>query len=478
MNEKELDKYRININEIFETYFDAVKYIKELEKKLCKKTDENIYLKIEKVKAYSILKEDLYNKSKKERLEIENLKRYIKELDEKLAQDNKENNCKNEILSERIKDFYKSLNNLQNLKLEKIDIEDLNSNLLKYIKVYEIYAEDKNLFEKIYKKNNKFFSKKDIEKNILNILNKTNILKFQKEKEQILINKKNIYYKHLEEKEKLELKEIIEKNVEYSNNLIVNASNFLGKNYAKKVKDIIRNNRIDYFKRDGKIYSNKTINIYKGYIYLQNSLDKTLNDEIFIHEIGHLMRYINLGKIEKNILIEETFSILHEFILLEYLLNKKEKELKDLKNIEDIKENILSKIFDTAECFLFQEYILEEIRKSGNISIEKTINKRKQLLSKLGYIKDEEKYNIKKVYSFIRTYSYLRPYYSLTYFIGTFLAFNILNKIRNKKMDINYFTKNILLKDIKIEELLEFLDIKSIDEIFNIDELLSYLHNN
>lgn len=146
MNEKELDKYKINI--------------KELEKELCKKTDGNIYLKIEKAKAYIILKEDLYNKSEKERLEIENLKRYIKELDKKLAQDNKENNCKNEILNERIKDFYKSLNNLQKLKLEKIDIEDLNSNLLKYIKVYEIYAEDKIYLKKYIKKIISFFQKK------------------------------------------------------------------------------------------------------------------------------------------------------------------------------------------------------------------------------------------------------------------------------------------------------------------------------
>lgn len=66
------------------------------------------------------------------------------------------------------------------------------------------------------------------------------------------------------------------------------------------------------------------------------------------------------------------------------------------------------------------------------------------------------------IYSFVTTYSYLKPYYSITYFLGVLLSFNLLKEVKLKKQTsieeiVDYFNKDIKNLSINLEDILNYL---------------------
>lgn len=492
-------KYVIDPNKLFKNYDEANIYVDEilkdvekiildLDEKLNTENVEEInkiyrekydsFLKsLEKVEAYMILSIDLnsndLNIAKLNNdldLKIRKIKIKLFEFGNKLSKLRKKDEQNNEIeisrnidyrcLNEKIIKFNRLAKTLREKEINNRSIEELNKNLSNYIEIYKIYTKHIDEYSNILSD----ISIEKLKEEIDNAFNEENILKIRKMRKAIYIEK-NKYLKEIN-LNKEDTNFDIEDSLNKAKKDIILSLNKYEKRYIDELTKLLEGNNIDYFKRKNKINVVKTITKYEGYIYLQNDINKEIERRSFIHELSHLIRYrlYNVSFQNENILIEETLAILNEFLLLDYLLNKKDKSDYDFIEIKEIKASMLSKIFDTVECFLLQNYIIETIQKDKDIQNNDVIQKRKELFKKLKYInlKNEQTYDERMIYSFVTTYSYLKPYYSITYLLGALISFNLLKKVKLKKQIsieeiVDYFNKDIKNLSINLEDILNYL---------------------
>lgn len=497
-------KYKIDVEKIFSSLNDVYKYIEELvnivnsnlkdfDKKLnedindiddlfyinnqYKSFTKKIYKKLEKVEAFVLLRKylNIYDENIKKNNEIISedifvLKTEIFEFSKKIIdlkeiierKKQKKSNKNNEkeekenqdrkTLYNKIMEYYKNINVLKNIKDEEEEeyTKLLNDNILLYISIYEFFKQDKNLFENNFGYDENI-RKKDINIIINNIFNLKHLKKYN--------NIKKIAQKNISNNKK-------EYDINKIEKLIIDSSKILNEDYNKKINKILNNNQIDIFKNKNKIPKNTTIPKYKGYILLQNTKNN-IDIFTFAHEIGHLIRYIYVDKEYGENFIEESFAICNEFLLLDFLINNKKLKKIYFNDINNAILSFLSKVFDTIECFLFQEYLLKELENETKENTkEKILEKRKINLEKMGY-----KNITIKIKDFALKPSYLSPYYSLNYFIGIFLGFEMFQNIKNKRKCI------IEKKNLEFKDILIFLEKKNLKDVIDIKVLFDYFNN-
>lgn len=468
--DKNIEKYNVE--------FKNIKNMKDLAgfNKKYKIFYDEIYKKLEKVEVYIILRRDLnikdrkiYDENLKIKEEILNSKKTLFNFAKKLI--NKKENIekiqiqdeKKKLKSDKVKEkqrkkeklIHKYSINIKDIKENsKNNIEKLKENAKIYIDIYKIIKEEGDIFLDIFNH--------DVNKEkIFKIINE----KIKKEN----VDRKNKIINKLRQIKKESTKLTKNEMVENANKYLLISLEKLGKEYNLKLKNIFGSNRIDYFKRKNKVYINKTIPLYKGYIVLQND-EKYIDLSHLAHEIGHLVRYEFVSKKTSKVYIEEIFASLNEFLVLDYI-SKKETPENNI-NFKELSLGILSKIFDTTECFLFQDFLINLLNKE-NISNEKVLkkiiiyNKKRFKNSKL---------NNKNVFKFASSPSYLKPYYSLIYFIAVNIAFNLFKKIiQNDNNDNSKIVSLIKKEDLKLKDLLSFLNVKSIYELICIEEILTFI---
>lgn len=483
---KNYDEANIYVDKIFQ---DIEKTILDLDKKLNIENVEeinkiyrekyNCFLKsLEKAEAYAILSNDLNIndldiaklnnnlelKIRKIKIKLFEFGKKLSKLRKKEEQDNKieiSENTDYRYLNEKIIKFNRLAKTLRKKEINARNVDELNKNLSNYIEIYKIYTKNIDEYSNILSDISIEKLKEEIEK----AFNEENILKIRKIKKEIY-KEKNKFLKEFNFHKDSDTDFDIEENFNKVKKDIILSLNKYEKKYVDELTKILEGNNIDYFKRKNKVNTVKTITKYEGYIYLQNDINKEIERRSLIHELSHLIRYrlYNVSFKNENILMEETLAILNEFLLLDYLLNKKDKSDHDFIEINEIKESMLSKIFDTVECFLLQNYIIDKIKNDKDIQNSEVIQKRKELLKKFKYIneKNEQNYDERRIYSFVTTYSYLKPYYSVTYLLGVLIAFNIFKEIKLKKR-------------VSIEEILDHFN-KDIENIsINLKGVLNYL---
>lgn len=452
-------------------------------------------------------KEKLRQKEERKREEDKKLK-YIKEQ-------------RDTILSKK-HEFNKNI-----LYLKKYDVEEnekvLDKNLELFLEIYNaysnIYTKDK-LFEKFVGKS-KVIRSDWFYENTKSALSEENILKYLFLKKKI-IEKKLLFKKDIERlsKEKENNYNII--TVEKANEIILNALEVLGEEYTNTLEGVFKNNQIDYFKRKNKQRVNTTMAIYDGYILLQNDRKKDINIYTYIHEVGHLIRYMKGTYTDVNA-IEEMFAIFNEKLLFDYLKEytkeykeeKKNYDSNDNKNYDNeyneiiIKKymilvcdgllNFLDMTFNTLAAYIFQEEIISRIYEGNNDNIEElkefALNKRKDILETMKKLTGNEKEDKKELYDFLLTNVYLKPYYPITYYLAVVLNFNILKEIKQREENsINCNSSNsnansnrsdnnsnelynlICDDNLNIDSILETYNICA-EDIFNIFELLEHYKN-
>ena len=492
-------KYIIDPNKLFKNYDEANIYLDEILKdvektildldeklnienveeinKLYREKYDSFLKSLEKVEAYMILSIDLninnldivklnsnldlkIRKIKTELFKFGNKLSKLRKKEEQNDEIESTENADNRSLNEKIIKFNRMAKTLREKEINNRSIEELNKNLSNYIEIYKIYTKHIDEYSNILSDISIEKLKEEIDK----AFNEENILKIRKIRKEIY-KEKNKYLKEINLN-----KEDANFNTEDSLNKakkdIILSLNKYEKKYIYELTKLLEGNNIDYFKRKNKVNVVKTITKHEGYIYLQNDINKEIERRSLIHELSHLIRYrlYNVSFKNENILIEETLAILNEFLLLDYLLNKKDKSNYDLIEINEIKASMLSKIFDTVECFLLQNYIIETIKKEKDIQNSEVIQKRKELFKKLKYInsKNEQTYDERMIYSFVTTYSYLKPYYSITYLLGALISFNLLEEVKLKKQIsieeiVDYFNKDIKNLSINLEDILNYL---------------------
>lgn len=467
-------------------------------------------------------KEKLRQKEEREREEYKKLK-YIKEQRDTILMKKHE--------------FNKNI-----LYLKKHGIEGsekvLDNNLELFLEIYNaysnIYTKDK-LFEKFVGKS-KVIRSDWFYENAKSALSEENILKYLFLKKKI-IEKKLLFKKDIErlskekEKEKDKGKERKKQNkkekennyniitVEKANEIILEALKVLGKEYTNTLEGVFKNNQIDYFKRKNKQIVNTTMAIYDGYILLQNDRKKDINIYTYIHEVGHLIRYMKGTYTDVNA-IEEMFAIFNEKLLFDYLKEytkeyeeeKKNYDSNDNKNNYNYNEyneivikkymilvcdgllNFLDMTFNTLAAYIFQEEVINRIYEGDN-NIEElkefALNKMKDILETMKKLTGDEKEDKKELYDFLITNVYLKPFYPITYYLAVVLTFNISKEIKQREensincnssnSDINRESINeiydlICNDNLNIDSILETYNICA-EDIFNIFELLEYYKN-
>lgn len=410
------------------------------------------------------------------------------------------------------------------LYLKKYDVEEnekvLDKNLELFLEIYNaysnIYTKDK-LFEKFVGKS-KVIRSDWFYENTKSALSEENILKYLFLKKKI-IEKKLLFKKDIERlsKEKENNYNII--TVEKANEIILNALEVLGEEYTNTLEGVFKNNQIDYFKRKNKQRVNTTMAIYDGYILLQNDRKKDINIYTYIHELGHLIRYMKGTYTDVNA-VEEMFAIFNEKLLFNYLKEYTKEYEEEKKNDDDnnnknyyneiiIKKymlllcdgllNFLDMTFNTLAAYIFQEEIISRIYEGNNDNIEElkefALNKRKDILETMKKLTGNEKEDKKELYDFLLTNVYLKPYYPITYYLAVVLNFNILKEIKQREENsINCNSSNsnansnrsdnnsneiynlICDDNLNIDSILETYNICA-EDIFNIFELLEHYKN-
>lgn len=471
-----------------------------------------------------VLKREIFEFAKKilkikEDLDEKDLEKMKKDKDrvnkekEKLKDNKTANKTNQKILNEKINIFNKNINELKHLKkLKKIDNENKNKsknksenksenkeenskesneekfkNLLKenaliYISIYKIFALDENLFYKNFGKD-KYISLEDIKDIVGKVFSFENLKEFNYIKNKINENIKDLNKEQIKAKE-VELVKEKEKKQSLANEseeIVKNVSKYFEKDFGLKMQNIFNNNQIDFFRSKDKMPANTTIGLDKGYILLQNTKTKV---DLFTlaHELGHLLRYTYVKKDSAVNFIEESFAISFEFLLLDILLNDEKLKFKFEDQINDAVLNFLSKTFDTLECFLFQESVLKEIKQSNSNELDEeskddeilknVVLKRKEILKKMEH-KDLEI----NVYDFALNYSYLKPYYSLNYFFGIFIGFELFCKFKENSNSENFNSKNLEFfknKKLDLKNVLNFLGKEKIEDLIDIQKLFKY----
>lgn len=515
-NKKE--KYVIDTTKIFSSFLDVYKYLEEVSifinlnikyfdqkllGKLEKKDLENLnreykvfynktYEKLEKVDIYLSLRRNLniYNENviknnKKISKDVLILKREVYQFvnkilklkkdigkdrtkqEEKLDKEKINKKINKKLLNEKINVFYKNINELKYLKRLNNKNEGkykilLKENALIYISIYRLFSLDENLFYKNFGKDEEI-SLDDIKEISSKIFSIKELEEFNNLKSKINKNMKKIKQKN----------EVFPNEAE---EIVKNVSKYFGENFKLKIQNIFNNNQIDFFKSKDKISKNTTIGLDKGYILLQNSQNR-VDLFTFVHELAHLMRYTYIKKDYAEKFIEESLAISIEFLLLDILLNDEKLKFKFEDQINDAILNFLSKTFDTIECFLFQQMVLEEIGKIKSFEcneddlenkiLKNVVSKRKEVLRKMGYKNLE-----RKTYNFALSYSYLDPYYSLNYFLGIFVGFELFCKFKEKPSSENFeFFKT---KKLDLKGVLNFLEKENVEDLIDVQKLFKY----
>lgn len=414
------------------------------------------------------------------------------------------------------------------LYLKKHDIEEnekvLDNNLELFLEISiaysKIYTKDE-LFEKFVCKS-KVIRSDWFYENAKSALSEENILKYLFLKKKI-IEKKLLFKKDIErlskneeennnekenaknEKDKKEkIKKQKENNdniitVDKANEIILNALKVLGEEYTNTLERVFGNNQIDYFKRKNKQRTNNTLAVYDGYILLQNDRKKDINIYTYIHEVGHLIRYMKGTYTDVNA-VEEMFAIFNEKLLFdylkEYIKEYEEKKKNDYgnNNKNDYNEIVIKKYmihlcdgllnffdmtFNTLAAYIFQEEIISGIYECNNDNIEEikefALNKREDILENMKKLTGNEKEDKKELYDFLLTNVYLKPYYPITYYLAVILIFNISKEIKQREENNNTNELyNLICNDsLSIDSILEEYNICD-EDIFNVFELLEY----
>lgn len=470
---------------------------------------------------------DKNDKNKEKLRQKEERERKRKEEDKKLKYIKEQQDT---ILRKKLK-FNKNI-----LYLKRYGIEDsekvLDNNLELFLEIYNAYSNiytKEELFEKIVGKS-KVIRSDWFYENAKSALSEENILKYLFLKKKI-IEKKLLLKKNIERLSKEKEKEV-EKDkqnkkekennyniitVEKANEIILNALKVLGKEYTNTLEGVFKNNQIDYFKRKNKQRTNTTMAIYDGYILLQNDRKKDINIYTYIHELGHLIRYMKGTFTDVNA-VEEMFAIFNEKLLFNYL-KEYTKEYEEEKKTDDdnnnknyyneyneitIKKymilvcdgllNFLDMTFNTLVAYIFQEEVINRIYEGDN-NIEElkkfALNKMKDILETMKKLAGDEKEDKKELYDFLLTNVYLKPYYPITYYLAVVLTFNISKEIKQREEnsincnssngDINRESVNeiynlICNDNLSIDSILEEYNICA-EDIFNIFELLEHYKN-
>ncbi len=413
----------------------------------------------------------------------------IKEKEEKKKKGKYTRHKKNNILRKE-DEFSKNILKLKNNEIEKIgkvgdNKKFIDDNLTLLLEIYCIYSSiytKEEMFENIIGKsdilNNDVFFKKAKE-----ILSNDNILRYNELKKKVIRKKKHIK-KELEKEKECNVLDI-----QMSNDIILKTLNILGKDYVKTLASVFENNQIDYFKNEKKQSGNVTIGKYNGYIILENEEGKDIDIYAYIHELGHLVRYVQDTYSNYHV-IEEMYATLNEALLFKYInkvndeRNEKEKKKviskKYMLLICDGILYFLDKIFNTLECYVFQNDIFDKIielkeeitGKNSKKEIDKICDEKMKALKAFALkrrkdnLKMLQKENIdKKVYSFLCNKNFLNPYYSITYFLSVILSFNILND-----------KKTISMEEKDIDSVIEKYEM-SIVELFNVCNILEYFED-
>lgn len=414
------------------------------------------------------------------------------------------------------------------LYLKKHGIEEnekvLDNNLELFLEISiaysKIYTKDE-LFEKFVCKS-KVIRSDWFYENVKSVLSEENILKYLFLKKKI-IEKKLLFKKDIErlskneeennnekenaknEKDKKEkIKKQKENNdniitVDKANEIILNALKVLGEEYTNTLERVFGNNQIDYFKRKNKQRTNNTLAVYDGYILLQNDRKKDINIYTYIHEVGHLIRYMKGTYTDVNA-VEEMFAIFNEKLLFdylkEYIKEYEEKKKNDYgnNNKNDYNEIVIKKYmihlcdgllnffdmtFNTLAAYIFQEEIISGIYECNNDNIEEikefALNKREDILENMKKLTGNEKEDKKELYDFLLTNVYLKPYYPITYYLAVILIFNISKEIKQREENNNTNELyNLICNDsLSIDSILEEYNICD-EDIFNVFELLEY----
>lgn len=475
-----------------------------------------------------VLKKDIFLEEKNNKNDILNSKDKSAKNKEKLRQKEerkREEDKKLEYIKEQRDTILRKKHefNKNILYLKKYDVEEnekvLDKNLELFLEIYNaysnIYTKDK-LFEKFVGKSKVIRSDWSYE-NAKSALSEENILKYLFLKKKI-IEKKLLFKKDIERlsKEKENNYNII--TVEKANEIILNALEVLGEEYTNTLEGVFKNNQIDYFKRKNKQRTNNTLAIYDGYILLQNDRKKDINIYTYIHEVGHLIRYMKGTYTDVNA-VEEMFAIFNEKLLFNYLKEYTKEYEEEKKNDDDnnnknyyneiiIKKymilvcdgllNFLDMTFNILAAYIFQEEIISRIYEGNNDNIEElkefALNKRKDILETIKKLTGDEKEDKKELCDFLLTNVYLKPYYPITYYLAVVLTFNILKEIKQREensincnsshssnsnnIDNNDNNSNeiynlICNDNLSIDSILETYNICD-EDIFNIFELLEY----
>lgn len=498
-NEKtDIEKLNKEYRAFFDTTYEKLEKVEiylSLRRKL-NISNKNVHINNEKIaEDVLVLKREIYQFARK----IIKLKEDLDEKDqannEKKKDNKKDNKTNKKLLNEKINVFYKNMNELRHLKrLNELSNSSketneekykslLKENALTYISIYKLFALDENLFSKNFGKDEEI-SLEEIKDILSKVFNSENLKEFNDIKKKIN-NKTKENIKDLN-KEQIKEKEIKEKEVKEeqvfpneAEEIVKNVSKYFGEDFEFKMQNIFNNNQIDFFRSNDKTSENTTIGLDKGYILLQNTKNK-VDLFTFVHELGHLMRYTYVKKDIAINFIEESLAISFEFLLLDILLNDEKLKFKFEDQINDAVLSFLSKTFDTIECFLFQESVLEEIKKNkinesdkesedskDSEILKNVVSKRKEVLRKMGYKNLE-----RKSYNFVLSYSYLKPYYSLNYSLGVFIGFELFCKFKENLNSENLeFFKN---EKLDLKNVLNFLGKESIEGLIDVQKLFKY----
>lgn len=237
----------------------------------------------------------------------------------------------------------------------------------------------------------------------------------------------------------------IEYSWEYGKEVTMKAYKDFDSEIGKIVKDIIKEERIDYLPKEGKIFGARCLAYvpdYKPYILI-NYGDKLEDVLTLAHELGHgvhktLASKQNYLNYSPSLILGEVASLFGEILVFQSILEQEHDPMKKKALLSKRIESILYIIFNMNVITKFEISIHDYVKEHGYCEFEKMnslyMNELNGLYKDSIYMEEYDKYTWLMIPHILRT-----PFYAYVYSFSNLLALSMYAKYEN---DSEVFVNN------------------------------------
>ncbi len=222
--------------------------------------------------------------------------------------------------------------------------------------------------------------------------------------------------------------------IEEALDILYKSFSVYGNDYINKLKEIIKNNSVDFIPTDNKSTGAFAINSYNSGSYACINFQNKIGDiSTLAHELGHVMqkelaREVNhVAYADCSFLLVEIASIINEIIFADYVINNSKEKDEKIKVITSLIDTLLGNFFLVGGRLELQNFMYDEIDKGETLTSTK-INETQRVISKkfelngAKFIKENE-------LTWSRVSHNYRNYYNYQYAMGVSIACLFANKI-------------------------------------------------